>query len=100
MGTNSPIIRLYDINTVQCYVSSLPSHQHTGPVTSIKYKINNLIYKIYRLLLINYNILGMNQVPGILCLLVEMVQLNYGMLYPINVLIHLKKHIMVVQCAL
>lgn len=40
MGTNSPIIRLYDINTVQCYVCSLPSHQHTGPVTSIKYMIN------------------------------------------------------------
>lgn len=38
MGTNSPIIRLYDINTVQCYVCSLPSHQHTGSVTSIKYE--------------------------------------------------------------
>ncbi|KAE9538154.1 hypothetical protein AGLY_006126 [Aphis glycines] len=38
MGTNSPVIRLYDINTVQCYVCSLPSHQHTGPVTSIKYE--------------------------------------------------------------
>lgn len=43
MGTNSPIIRLYDINTVQCYVCSLPSHQHTGPVTSIKYTINILV---------------------------------------------------------
>lgn len=37
MGTNSPVIRLYDINTVQCYVCSLPTHQHTGPVTAIKY---------------------------------------------------------------
>jgi len=38
VGTNSPIIRLYDVNTIQCYVSAIPSHQHTGPVTSIKYK--------------------------------------------------------------
>ncbi|KAL4127278.1 hypothetical protein QTP88_011456 [Uroleucon formosanum] len=38
MGTNSPVIRLYDINTVQCFVCSVPSHQHTGPVTSIKYE--------------------------------------------------------------
>jgi len=37
VGTNCPIIRLYDINTVQSYVSSVPSQQHTGPVTSIKY---------------------------------------------------------------
>jgi len=37
MGTNSPIIRFYNVNTVQCYVCSIPSHQHTGPVTSIKY---------------------------------------------------------------
>ncbi|XP_060875717.1 cleavage stimulation factor subunit 1-like [Metopolophium dirhodum] len=38
VGTNCPIIRLYDINTVQCYVSSVPSQQHTGPVTSIKFE--------------------------------------------------------------
>ncbi|XP_060876124.1 cleavage stimulation factor subunit 1-like [Metopolophium dirhodum] len=38
VGTNCPIIRFYDINTVQCYVSSVPSQQHTGPVTSIKYE--------------------------------------------------------------
>eukprot|EP00102_Acyrthosiphon_pisum_P004376 XP_001947896.1 PREDICTED: cleavage stimulation factor subunit 1-like [Acyrthosiphon pisum] len=38
VGTKCPIIRLYDVNTVQCYVSSVPSHQHTGPVTSIKFE--------------------------------------------------------------
>jgi len=37
VGTNCPIIRFYDINTVRCYASSIPSQQHTGPVTSIKY---------------------------------------------------------------
>lgn len=44
MGTNSPVIRLYDINTVQCYVCSVSSHQHTGPVTSVKYIINNMTF--------------------------------------------------------
>ncbi|CAI6360445.1 unnamed protein product [Macrosiphum euphorbiae] len=38
VGTKCPIIKLYDINTVQCYVCSIPSHQHTGPVTSIKFE--------------------------------------------------------------
>ncbi|XP_016662801.1 cleavage stimulation factor subunit 1-like isoform X2 [Acyrthosiphon pisum] len=38
VGTNCPIIRLYDINTVQSYVCSVPSQQHTGPVTSIKFE--------------------------------------------------------------
>ncbi|KAL4154189.1 hypothetical protein QTP88_002022 [Uroleucon formosanum] len=38
MGTNSPIVRLYDINTVQCFVCSVLSHQHTGPITLIKFE--------------------------------------------------------------
>ena len=31
-----PTIRLYDANTAQCFVSAIPSHQHSGEVTSIK----------------------------------------------------------------
>lgn len=103
MGTNSPIIRLYDINTVQCYVCSLPSHQHTGPVTSIKYKKKYLMCNACTIIskyIIYYNVLGMNQVPDTLCLLVEMVQLSCGTLYLINVLTHSIKHTMVVKCVL
>jgi hypothetical protein len=102
MGTNSPVIRLYDINTVQCYVCSLPTHQHTGPVTSIKYIINFLFnnYFIINKIIFIDNVLVMNQAPGTLCLPVEMDLLNYGMLCPINVLTHLKKHMMVVKCVL
>ena len=36
-GTTTPIIRLYDANTAQCFVSAVPSHQHSGEVTSIKW---------------------------------------------------------------
>jgi len=103
MGTNSPVIRLYDINTVQCYVCSLPSHQHTGPVTSIKYMKNYLMciaYSIILKLIGCFVVLGMNQVLGTLCLPVEMVQLNCGTLCLINVLTHLKKRTMVVKCVL
>jgi len=103
MGTNSPVIRLYDINTVQCYVCSLPSHQHTGPVTSIKYMKNYLMcisYSIICKCIVYFDALGTNQVPGTLCPPVEMVQLNCGMLCQINVLTHLKKRTMVVKCVL
>lgn len=37
VGTNHPVIRLYDFNTGQCYVCNVPSHQHTAAITSIKY---------------------------------------------------------------
>merc|ERR1719357_706013 len=36
-GTSTPIIRMYDANTAQCFVSAVPSHQHNGDVTSIKW---------------------------------------------------------------
>ena len=35
-GTTTPTIRLYNANTAQCFVSAVPSHQHSGEVTSIK----------------------------------------------------------------
>ncbi|XP_063231915.1 cleavage stimulation factor subunit 1 [Bacillus rossius redtenbacheri] len=40
VGTNHPVVRLYDVNTAQCYVCSVPSHQHTGGVTSLKYSVD------------------------------------------------------------
>ena len=44
VGTNQPVIRLYDINTAQCYVCSFPSHYHMGGITSIKYSFDGKIY--------------------------------------------------------
>lgn len=36
-GTTAPIIRMYDANTAQCFVSAVPSHQHSGELTSLKW---------------------------------------------------------------
>lgn len=36
VGTNHPVIRMYDFNTGQCYVCNVPSHQHTAAITSVK----------------------------------------------------------------
>lgn len=44
VGTEQPTIRLYDVNTLQCYVSSNPKDQHSGPITSIKYSSNAKLY--------------------------------------------------------
>ncbi len=38
VGTNQPVVRLYDTNTAQCYVCSFPSHYHTNAITSLKYR--------------------------------------------------------------
>lgn len=37
VGTNHPVVRLYDVNTSSCFVCSIPNHQHTQGITSIKY---------------------------------------------------------------
>lgn len=37
VGTGHPVIRLYDMNTLQCFVCSLPKHQHTQTVTNMKW---------------------------------------------------------------
>ena len=34
-GTSAAVIRLYDSTTAQCFVSSVPHHQHTAAVTSL-----------------------------------------------------------------
>ncbi|XP_072394272.1 cleavage stimulation factor subunit 1 [Diabrotica undecimpunctata] len=37
VATKHPVIRLYDMNTLHCFVCSFPKHQHTAPVTSLKW---------------------------------------------------------------
>ncbi|XP_008194232.3 cleavage stimulation factor subunit 1 [Tribolium castaneum] len=37
VATNHPVVRLYDVNTLQCYVCAFPSHQHTQSVTCLKW---------------------------------------------------------------
>jgi len=36
-GTTTPVIRLYDVNTTQCFVSSVAHHQHTSDITSLNW---------------------------------------------------------------
>ncbi|PSN45009.1 Cleavage stimulation factor subunit 1 [Blattella germanica] len=44
VGTSHPVIRLYDVTTAQCFVCSIPSHQHTAGVTSVKYSPDAKVY--------------------------------------------------------
>lgn len=37
VATGHPTIRLYDLNTLQCYVGSNNDEQHDGPLTDVKY---------------------------------------------------------------
>ncbi|KAJ8978583.1 hypothetical protein NQ317_016000 [Molorchus minor] len=37
VATNHPVIRLYDVNTLQCFVCAFPSHQHTQPIVNLKW---------------------------------------------------------------
>lgn len=37
VGTKHPTLRLYDINSLQCFVSSNPQDQHKGTILSVKY---------------------------------------------------------------
>lgn len=30
-------VRLYDVQTSQCFVSDQPNYQHKGPITMVKY---------------------------------------------------------------
>ncbi|XP_077509237.1 cleavage stimulation factor subunit 1 Cst50 [Amblyomma americanum] len=44
VGTQHPTIRLYDVNTAQCFVSSVPSDQHKGPINAIRYNNSGKVY--------------------------------------------------------
>lgn len=39
-GTRHPTIRLYDVNTFQCFVGSNPQDQHSGGITGLKWSPN------------------------------------------------------------
>lgn len=43
-GTAHPTLRLYDVNTAQCYVGAVPSHQHKGPITDLQYSPDAKMY--------------------------------------------------------
>ena len=44
MGTYHPVIRLYDIETFNCYVSANPADQHKGPINCVAYSPNGNMY--------------------------------------------------------
>ncbi|CAG2184536.1 CSTF1 [Mytilus edulis] len=44
VGTQHPTLRLYDVNTFQCFVARDPSHQHKGPITCAKWSPNANMY--------------------------------------------------------
>ncbi|CAN7987354.1 unnamed protein product [Ixodes pacificus] len=47
VGTQHPTLRLYDVNTTQCFVSSVPSDQHKGPITTASFVRYNNSGKLY-----------------------------------------------------
>lgn len=44
VGTESPTLRLYDVNTFQCFVSSNPDDQHKEAITAVKYSPDARMY--------------------------------------------------------
>lgn len=44
VGTDHNVLRVYDINTLQCFVSAIASQQHNSSVTCVKYAPNAKLY--------------------------------------------------------
>lgn len=44
VGTDHDVLRVYDINTAQCFVSAIPSQQHKSSVTCVKYAPTAKVY--------------------------------------------------------
>uniref|UniRef100_H2ZR08 Cleavage stimulation factor subunit 1 n=1 Tax=Ciona savignyi TaxID=51511 RepID=H2ZR08_CIOSA len=44
VGTYHPVIRLYDLETFQCFVSCNPADQHKGPINCLSYNPTGNIY--------------------------------------------------------
>ncbi|CAL4061686.1 unnamed protein product, partial [Meganyctiphanes norvegica] len=44
VGTEGPVVRVYDLNTCQCYVCPYPREHHTGSITWCKYSADARIY--------------------------------------------------------
>lgn len=44
VGTDHDVLRVYDINTAQCFASAIPSQQHKSSVTCVKYAPTAKVY--------------------------------------------------------
>ncbi|XP_062608775.1 cleavage stimulation factor subunit 1-like [Saccostrea cucullata] len=44
VGADHPTVRLYDVNTFQCFVGRNPSTHHTLPITTVKWSPNANLY--------------------------------------------------------
>lgn len=44
VGTDHNVLRVYDINTTQCFASAIPSQHHTSSITCVKYAPNAKMY--------------------------------------------------------
>lgn len=44
VGTDHEVLRVYDINTSQCFVGAIPNQQHKDSVTCVKYATTAKIY--------------------------------------------------------
>lgn len=44
VGSDHEVLRVYDVNTSQCFASAIPSQQHTSSVTCVKYASTAKIY--------------------------------------------------------
>lgn len=44
VGTDHNVLRVYDINTAQCFVSAIPNQHHSSSITCVRYASNGKIY--------------------------------------------------------
>jgi cleavage stimulation factor subunit 1 len=44
VGTDHHVLRVYDVNTSCCFVSAIPSQQHTDSITCVKYAVTGKMY--------------------------------------------------------
>lgn len=44
VGTDHEVIRVYDINTSQCFVSAIAAQQHQSSVTTVQYALTGKVY--------------------------------------------------------
>lgn len=44
VGTQHKVIRLYDVNTMQCFVGSVASNQHSNSITSVKWSQDGRVF--------------------------------------------------------
>lgn len=44
VGTDHNVLRVYDLNTTQCFVSAIPSQHHNSSINCVRYATNGKIY--------------------------------------------------------